>query len=144
MTGSIDIALHNLVAGIVTGGLITLSVFVGIIVSLVTDTTKPVSPMIADIREIAYLSASAGLGLLSALASLMGGDKPLTARIVIAYLIAGALVSVGITMFLVAEYGFSYFLLGVSIFAGYKAFDTLAMIGLAVSNLVTRFTDKKP
>jgi hypothetical protein len=143
MIGSVDIVLHDLVAGILATGLVTISILLGVANSLMTDAAKPMSPIMADIREIAYLSTSAGLGLLSAFASLMGGDKALTPRIVVAYLIAGALVSVAVTMFLIVEYGFSYFLLGVSIFAGYKAFDTLAMIGLAISKLITRLTDNK-
>jgi hypothetical protein len=105
----------------------------------------PEPPILSDIRELAYLSASSALGLLSAFSALLGNiEKPLSPRVIAAYLIAGALVSLGITMFLVAQYGFSYFLLGVSIFAGYKAFDTLSMIGVAISTLVQRFINNKP
>lgn len=99
-------------------------------------------PVLSDLRELAYLSVSAILGLLSAFASLIGSDKQLNARIVTAYLIAGALVSLGITMFLVSKYGFSYFLLGVSIFAGYKAFDILTLAGMAIAKLAQKIISK--
>lgn len=97
-----------------------------------------------DIGVILYLASSSSLGLISALASVLGNEeKELTLRAVAAYLIAGAAVSLGLTLFLVAQYGFSYFLLGVSVFAGYKAFDTLAIISMALSSLYQKFVQKK-
>jgi hypothetical protein len=108
-----------------------------------------VSPIISvDVSAVLYLASSSTLGLISAFAALMGDErKKLTWRAVTAYLTAGALVSLGITLFLVEEYGFSYPLLGVSIFAGYKAFDTLAVLGMAVgtavSSLVKKFFSNK-
>lgn len=97
-----------------------------------------------DMSVLLYLASSSTLGLISALAAVLGNEeKELTWRAVAAYLIAGALVSLGLTFFLAAQYGFSYFLLGVSVFAGYKAFDTLAVIGVAISSLVKRFISKK-
>jgi len=108
------------------------------------DSPPPIPPdapalISVDWGIVLYLASSSTLGLMSALASLLGNDSQnLTWRAVAAYLIAGALVSLGLTFFLVAEYGFSYFLLGVSIFAGYKAFDTLAVIGMAVSEIIKK------
>ena len=103
-----------------------------------------INPLAADLKVATYIAGAATLGLLSALASVLGNEsKALTLRVVAAYLMAGALVSAGLTFLLVQHYGFSYFLLGVSIFAGYKAFDTLALIGIAISNLVKRFLSKK-
>jgi hypothetical protein len=105
---------------------------------------EPINPLSADLKIASYLAGAAMLGLLSALASVLGNEsKALTVRVICAYLLAGALVSAGITFLLVQHYGFSYFLLGVAIFAGYKAFDTLALIGIAISNLVKRFLAKK-
>lgn len=102
------------------------------------------NPLVVDIKSALYISVSSMLGLLSAFASLLGsGDQILNPRIVAAYLLAGALVSAGLTFLLAAQYGFSYFLLGISIFAGYKAFDMLAMIGIAVSSLVKRILGKR-
>lgn len=93
---------------------------------------------------VMYLATSSTLGLISSLTALLGEDKrELNLRSVMAYLIAGAITSLGLTFFLVTQYGFSYFLLGVSIFAGYKAFDTLAMIGMALSNLYNKFISRK-
>jgi hypothetical protein len=104
---------------------------------------EPQSPLAADIQAVLYLAASATFGMLSALASILGNEgHPLTCRIMCAYLIAGGLVSAGLTMILVQHYGFSYFLLGVSIFAGYKAFDTLAFMSLALKGLISRFLKK--
>jgi hypothetical protein len=97
-----------------------------------------------DFDVILYLASSSTLGLISAFAALLGNEeKALSWRPVAAYLIAGALVSLGLTFFLAVEYGFSYFLLGVSIFAGYKAFDTLAIIGMAVSTLIQKLINRK-
>lgn len=98
------------------------------------------SPLTADMKTVAYIAVSSTLGVLSALAALLGNEeKALSFRTITAYLVAGGLVSCGVVFLLVQYYGFSYFLLGVSIFAGYKAFDSLSLIGLAVSNLVKRF-----
>lgn len=97
-----------------------------------------------DLSVILYLATSSSLGLVSALAAVLGNEeKPLTGRAVAAYLIAGAVVSLGLTLFLVTQYGFSYFLLGVSVFAGYKAFDTLAVIGIALTGLYNKFVQKR-
>ena len=108
------------------------------------DPSGPLTPLAADLRVMLYLAASSTLGLMSALASVLGNDgQELTCRVIAAYLIAGALVSTGLTFILVQYYGFSYFLLGVSIFAGYKAFDTMAFVSLGINNLVKRFLSKK-
>jgi hypothetical protein len=101
---------------------------------------EPPTPLSADVKIIAYLVVSSMLGILSAFAALLGNEeKVLGWRVISAYLIAGGLVSCGVTFILVHHYGFSYFLLGVSIFAGYKAFDILAFVGIAIASLVKRF-----
>lgn len=95
-----------------------------------------------DIKVLGYLIVSSMLGLLSAFTSLLGSvGTPITWRTVSAYLLAGALVSAGVTFMVVEIYGFSYFLLGVSVFAGYKAFDTLTLVAVAVSGLVKKVID---
>lgn len=109
----------------------------------------PVPPLFEDLKVAAYLGISAMLGLFSALAALMGNEeKKLTWRIVVAYLGAGALVAGGVTLLLIERYGFSYPLLGVSIFAGYKAFDILAAAGIALAGVVKKiiglFASTKP
>lgn len=105
----------------------------------------PQSPLSADIKTVAYIAASSLFGILSALASLLGNEeKALSLRTILAYLIAGGLVATGLTFLLVSYYGFSYFLLGVSIFAGYKAFDSLSLIGLAISGIVKRVISSTP
>lgn len=101
---------------------------------------EPPSPLAADLKTFAYVAVSSMLGILSALASLLGNEeKVLGLRVIMAYLVAGGLVAAGLTFLLVHYYGFSYFLLGVSIFAGYKAFDLMSFAGIAVTGLVKRF-----
>ncbi len=108
------------------------------------DSPTPVAHF--DIPILMYLASASTLGLISALASILGNEeRPLTWRAVSAYLIAGAVVSLGLTLFLAAKYGFSYFLLGVSIFAGYKAFDVLAVAGIAASVMIKKlFSRNEP
>lgn len=98
-----------------------------------------------DIKVLGYLIVSSMLGLLSAFTSLLGASEtPITWRTVGAYLMAGALVSAGVTFMVIEIYGFSYFLLGVSVFAGYKAFDTLTLVAVAVGGLVKKILDLFP
>jgi len=87
---------------------------------------------------LAYYGSALVLGALAALASLMGSSKVINARVVITYCLAGGLVSLGIVLLLIERYGASPFLIGVSIFAGYKAFDIAALLGVAVTRLVER------
>ncbi|TXH05156.1 MAG: hypothetical protein E6R05_02270 [Candidatus Moraniibacteriota bacterium] len=90
-------------------------------------------------RHIWYLTTALGLGAISAMASLLGDDeRKLTWRIVTAYLLSGGLASIGLVLVLVEWYGFSYFLVGVAIFAGYKAFDVLAIASWSVTKVVRK------
>lgn len=103
-------------------------------------TMEPPSPLTADLKTFAYVAVSSMLGILSALAALLGNEeKALSLRTITAYLVAGGLVAAGLTFLLVHHYGFSYFLLGVSIFAGYKAFDLMSFAGIVITGLVKRF-----
>ena len=102
-----------------------------------------IDPLLLDIKAIGYITLCSTLGAISALASLLGmPSKALNIRVVSAYVLAGGLVSAGITFFLVDNYGFSYPILGISIFAGYKAFDTLSVVGVAVSKLAKVIMDR--
>jgi hypothetical protein len=104
-----------------------------------SSTPPQVPPALFDLKIIGYLVVASMLGLLSAFAALVGTEsKEITWRTMVAYTLAGALVSAGVTFLLVEAYGFSYFLLGVSIFAGYKAFDTLAIVGMATANIAKK------
>lgn len=88
-----------------------------------------------DVKVLGYMFAALTLGALSALAALLGSDRVLTWRVAFAYVISGALASLGVVLLAVERLGFSYFLVGLSIFAGYKAVDVLAAISLSVTKL---------
>ena len=96
-----------------------------------------------DTAKFWYLMSALTLGAISSIASLLGSDRPLDARVVVAYIISGSIVSLGIVLLLVEQYGFSYFLVGTSIFAGYKAFDVLALISVGVTSFVKKFMSTK-
>lgn len=93
-------------------------------------------------QQAIYLAVSLGLGAISALAALLGSERSLTWRVVSAYLIAGGLASVAVVLLLVEKYGFSYFLCGAGILAGYKSFDVLALLSLAISQLAKKYITK--
>lgn len=94
---------------------------------------------------VLYLCTALTLGALSALAALLGDPtRTLTSRVVAAYIISGGLAAVGLTLLLIEKYGFSYFLVGIAVFAGYKAFDVLTIISLAVTALIKRIFGPKP
>lgn len=100
-------------------------------------------PTHADMRIFAYLLSALTLGALSAIANLLGdGNRILTPRVIAAYLLAGGLSSMGLVLLLIENYGFSYFLVGVAIFAGYKAFDVLTAVSVLVTKLVRKIFDK--
>jgi hypothetical protein len=96
-----------------------------------------------DAQHLGYLAVAMTFGALSAMAALLGSESPLTPRVVMAYLLSGGLAAGGVVLVLVEQYGFNYFLCGIGIFAGYKAFDLLAMISMAVSSFVNKFLSKK-
>ena len=93
-------------------------------------------------QQAVYLLASLVLGSISALAALLGSERALTWRVVSAYLIAGGLASVAVVLLLVEKYGFSYFLCGAGILAGYKSFDMLALLSLAISQAARKYITK--
>lgn len=97
-----------------------------------------------DLAKVWYLLTALTLGALASIASLLGSDKPLDIRVIVAYIIAGSIVSLGIVLLLVEQYGFSYFLVGTSIFAGYKAFDVLTLVSVGVSTLAKKYVMKTP
>lgn len=87
---------------------------------------------------ILYYISSLCLGGLSALASLLGSQQVLNLRAILSYILAGGLVGLGTVLLLIEKYGPSPFLIGVSIFAGYKAFDVAAVVGVALMDLMKR------
>lgn len=103
----------------------------------------PPPPTNIDVRHIGYIATAMTLGALAAIAALLGSNNPLNLRGVIAYILSGGLAAGGVVLVLVEHYGFNYFLCGAGIFAGYKAFDILAMVSMGVSGLVQKFI-KKP
>lgn len=114
--------------------------------SLLNEILASVSPsrfsestLTPESKHIWYLTTALGLGAISAMASLLGDDeRKLTWRIVMAYLLSGGLASMGLVLVLVEWYGFSYFLVGVAIFAGYKAFDVLAITSWTITKMVRK------
>jgi hypothetical protein len=97
------------------------------------------STLTPESKHIWYLTTALGLGAISAMASLLGDDeRKLTWRIMVAYLLSGGLASIGIVLILVEWYGFNYFLVGVAIFAGYKAFDVLAIVSWTITKMVKK------
>lgn len=93
-------------------------------------------------QQAAYLAVALTLGAVSALAALLGSDRVLTWRLVLSYLLAGGLASGVVILLLVEKYGFSYFLCGAGILAGYKSFDMLALLSLAISQLARKYITK--
>lgn len=113
-------------------------------VGIVSNIPIPNIPLTnIDLTQVWYFVISLFLGSLSAMASLLGSTAPLSKRVIGAYILSGGIVSLGIVLLLVERYGFSYFLFGTSIFAGYKAFDVLSLISVGVTSLVKRFINSK-
>ncbi len=111
--------------------------------------TNPPPPdltvLIAPWRDVLYLACAAFLGGIAAISSLLGDTgKTITARAVIAYLTAGSLTSAGVVMLLSSQFGFSYPLMAVGVFASYKAVDTIAVVGVAIGNLISRLLGTWP
>ena len=102
---------------------------------------KP-DPLLVDLKTLIYFLVVIALGGLSAFASLLGSNRMLSWRTVLSYLIAGGVCSLGVVLLVVEWYGFSYSLTGLSIFAGYKAFDVLALVSAKVSGLTAKTLDK--
>lgn len=92
-----------------------------------------------SLSTLVYLLSAFTFGALSALAALLGdASRVLTGRVIFAYIISGGLASVGLILLLIEKYGFSYFLVGVAVFAGYKAFDILAVISLTITKIAKK------
>ena len=111
--------------------------------------TNPLPPDLTELivpwKEVIYLACAAFLGGIAAISSLLGDPgKTVTTRAVIAYLTAGALTSAGVVMLLSVHFGFSYPLMAVGIFASYKAVDTIAVVGVAIGNLISRLLGTWP
>lgn len=98
--------------------------------------------------NLVYVGTAAIMGSLSCLASLLGNDQPLSIRNVLSYVLAGGIVSAAVVLVTIDKFGASYFTVGLSIFAGYKAFDVLALggnLGKAVIEVILKASsDKKP
>lgn len=92
-----------------------------------------------SMATLMYLLSAFTFGSLSALAALLGdASRILTGRVIFAYIISGGLASMGLILLLIEKYGFSYFLVGVAVFAGYKAFDILAVISLTITKIAKK------
>lgn len=96
-------------------------------------------PTELDPRHAGYLICAVFLGALSALASLLGSEHVMTKRVIASYVIAGGVCSLAVVLLLVEQYGFSYFLVGAGILSGYKAFDVLALLSVAIRKLADKF-----
>jgi hypothetical protein len=110
-------------------------------------TTPPpdLTDLIVPWRDVLYLACAAFLGGIAAISSLLGDPaKSVTFRAVVAYLTAGSLTSAGIVMLLADQFGFSYPLMAVGIFASYKAVDTIAVVAVAIGNVVSRILGAWP
>jgi hypothetical protein len=104
-------------------------------------------PQAVDWSLAGYILTALSLGSLSSLANLMGSDRQITFRVVLAYVLVGGLCSAGLVMLAVERLGASYFVIGLSVFAGYKAFDLMAGISSALTIVAKKFlnqgSDKK-
>lgn len=103
----------------------------------------PSSPLELDWKHFTYLLTALVLGSLSAVAALMGSDQPLSRRVVMSYVFSGGAASSAVVLLLVDKYGFSYFLCGAGILAGYKAADILALLSVAITQAAQRFLNRK-
>ena len=93
--------------------------------------------------RFAYYVIPVILGGLASFANLLGSTKALAARVVISYVLCGALVSLGVVLLMVEHYGQSPFLIGCSVFAGYKALDITAMAWILFCRWLNVFVQAK-
>lgn len=108
------------------------------------DPSQTPPPTSIDWGHASYLLIVCCLGGLSAVAKVLGSSEPLSWRVLLSYGIAGGMAAVAVVLLLVETYGFSYFLCGAGILAGYKAFDILALLGTAISRFAANFLKKGP
>ncbi len=116
--------------------------FTGFHIKAQLPVTAPVDWSLAG-----YILTALSLGSLSSLANLMGSERVLSCRVVVAYILVGGLCSAGLVLIAVERLGASYFVIGLSVFAGYKAFDLMAGISSALTLVAKKFlnqgSDKK-
>lgn len=89
--------------------------------------------------KVAYYATALTLGALASFSALLGSpDKQITIRGAFAYVLTGGLCSLMIVLLLVEKYGPSELLIGVSILAGYQAFNMFFVLGVAMSGMAKR------
>ena len=103
----------------------------------------PPSPLELDWKHFTYLLTALVLGSLSAVAALLGSVQPLSRRVVATYIVSGGASSTAVVLLLVDKYGFSYFLCGAGILAGYKATDVLALLSISITQFAQRLLNRK-
>lgn len=112
------------------------------LIAQLADDVKPHvrSALDFDAKTLLYLSGAMLVGSLSSVAALLADEtRAVTRRLLFAYFALGAVASLGVVALLMEKYGSSYFLIGVAVFASYKAVDILASISLAITALVKKF-----
>ena len=109
--------------------------------SLLKDSKIP-PPLEADNRLIAYILLIIAMGGIASIASLLSSEAVISTRAIVAYLMSGLVASGVIVTLLVDQYGVSWFMVGVSILAGYKAIDFLAIAGAWFKNLAGKYVAK--
>jgi len=103
----------------------------------------PSSPLELDWKHFSYLLTALVLGSLSAIAALIGSEQVLSRRVVVSYILSGGAASTTVVLLLVDKYGFSYFLCGAGILAGYKATDVLALLSISITQFAQRLLNRK-
>lgn len=93
--------------------------------------------------KLAYYVIPVVLGGLASFANLLGSTRALAVRVVVSYILCGALVSLGVVLLMVEYYGQSPFLIGCSVFAGYKALDIMAMTWVVFTRWFNFFVQSK-
>jgi hypothetical protein len=91
------------------------------------------------IERLWYFASVLLLGSIAAISSLLGSRDNISVRAVWTYALSGGLVSLGLTLLLAESYGFSFFLMGVAIFAGYKAVDVLTGVSALITDFIRKF-----
>lgn len=91
------------------------------------------------IERLWYFASVLLLGSIAAISSLLGSRDNISIRAIWTYALSGGLVALGLTLLLAESYGFSFFLMGVAIFAGYKAVDVLTGVSALITDFVRKF-----
>jgi hypothetical protein len=111
-------------------------------ISLFIKESKIPPPLEADNQLITYILLIIAMGGIASIASLLSSEAAISMRAIIAYLMSGLVASGVIVTLLVEQYGVSWFMVGVSILAGYKAIDFLAIAGVWLKNLTGKYVAK--